>query len=166
MPASLASPSAPVPAAPVQNATPGGDIGGAGSVEASTDRAASAGTTQRTAGVVVGAVGVLGLGIGAGSAALAASNWSSAKSACNGMPVSCTTDPDSKGFKDASTATTMATVADVGFIAGGVLVGTGIVLYLAAPKRRSGEVRTSSSGLELVPVGGFGNAGMMIRGSF
>jgi hypothetical protein len=121
---------------------------------------------QRIAGVVVGAAGVVGLGLGAVFAGLAASDWSSAKAYCAGMPVSCTTRSSSMGVADENSASTMATLSTVSFIAGGVLAAGGVLVFLTAPKRPSSEGSTTARPIEFLPMGGPGGAGMAIRGSF
>ncbi len=128
--------------------------------------ASSRGRDQRVAGIVVGAVGVLGLGLGAVSGGVASSDWSSAKETCNGRPVSCTTDPNSAGFQEERSASTMAAVSTVGFIAGGVLVAGGLVVFLTAPKNSSSPAPVSARGIEIVPTGGPSGTGMILRGWF
>jgi hypothetical protein len=124
------------------------------------------GTGQRIAGVAVGALGIVGLGLGGVFGSLAASKWSNAKAACNGEPASCTTSPISIGFQDEASAKTMATISTASFIAGGVLAASGIVVFLTAPKSSSSDVPRSARGIELTPTGGPGAAGMMMIGSF
>jgi hypothetical protein len=46
-----------------------------------------------------------------------------------------------QALNDHSTATTDGIVSDVGFVAGGVLLAAGVVLFLTAP--RSGEAQTT-----------------------
>jgi hypothetical protein len=128
--------------------------------------ASSPGTGQRIAGIVLGAAGVVGLGLGAVFGGVAASDWSSAKQACAGQPASCTTSASSPGYQEEGSATTMATLSTVSFVAGGALAAGGIIVFFTAPKRPSSEAHTSASGVELVPTGGPGGAGMTIRGWF
>jgi hypothetical protein len=127
--------------------------------------ATSPASGQRIAGVAVGAVGLVGLGLGAVFAGLAASDWSSAKAYCAGMPASCTTRTSSTGVQDENSASTMATLSTVSFIAGGVLAAGGVIVFLTAPKRPSSE-GTTARRIELLPTGGPGGAAMTIRGSF
>ena len=109
-------------------------------------RAASAdpGKGQRTAGLVVGGVGVVGLVAGAIFAGVASSKWASSKGYCSTDPVTkqpsatCATGDNLKNARDAhDAASTFAAVSTVGFIAGGVLAAGGVVLYLTAPRARS-----------------------------
>jgi len=97
---------------------------------------------------------------------IAASDWSSAKAACKGQPVSCTTTPSSPGFESETSATTRATVSTASFVAGGVLAAGGVVVFVTAPKSTAGDGLVSARGVELVPTGGPGGMGMMVMGSF
>jgi hypothetical protein len=116
--------------------------------------------TQHVAGILIGATGVVGLGLGAIFAGLAASQWSTAKSECAGQPKSCTTgNSATNGFQDEQSASSKATVATVGFIAGGALVAGGLAVYLTAPKATTGN-------LELAPSAGPRGTGMLLRGTF
>lgn len=114
---------------------------------------ASSGSTQRTIGLVTGGVGVAGLAVGTVFGILASSSWSSAKKDCPGF-AGCT----SQATDERSTAITDATVSTVGFIAGGVLAATGVVLYLTAPK--SEATRVGRIGIEARP------GGLAIHGEF
>jgi hypothetical protein len=101
------------------------------------------GNTQRIIGLVTGGVGVAGLAVGTIFGILASSSWKSAQSDCPGH-----TGCGSQAMNEHSTAVTDATVSTVGFIAGGVLAATGVVLYLTAPKSGAPQV-----GLEARPNG-------------
>ena len=125
-----------------------------------------AGQGQRVAGIVVGAAGVVGLGLGAVFGIVAASDWSSAKAACSGKPVSCTTSPNSPGFQSEGSASTMATISTVGFIAGGVLAAGGLVVFLTAPRVAAAETPASARGIKLVPTAGPSGTGMTLIGWF
>jgi hypothetical protein len=164
-----AASTAPSPNAILAPTTPNGTgTSPASSAVAPTEPVAggSPGGRQRIAGIVVGAAGVVGLGLGAVFGGLAASDWSSAKAACNGKPVSCTTSSSSPGFQDEGSATTKATISTVGFIAGGALVAGGVVVFLTAPKGSSSEAPASARGVDVVPSAGPGGTGMTIRGRF
>jgi hypothetical protein len=135
---------------------------------ASADAAASAtsrGAGQRWVGITVGAVGLVGLGLGAVFGGLAASDWSQAKSYCDGKPLSCTTAPSSPGVRDKDAATTLASLSTVSFIAAGALVATGLVVFFTAPKSRPADRRAASL-LQLVPSVGPQGAGLLLRGQF
>jgi hypothetical protein len=128
--------------------------------------ATSPASGQRIAGIVVGVAGVVGLGLGAVFGGLAASDWSSAKTYCTGMPSSCTTRSSSMGVQDENSATTMATLSTVSFIAGGVLAAGGVVVFLTAPRGPSSAGSPSARRVEFVPAGGPTGAGFTIRGTF
>ncbi|MCL2448723.1 MAG: hypothetical protein FWD17_07245 [Polyangiaceae bacterium] len=122
----------------------------------------SAGRVQRTAGIVIGAVGLLGLGVGGVGWGLAASRWSKARADCNGQLVSCTY-AGTPGARAEKAANTFATVADVGFIAGGALVVGGVVAFLTAPK---GIRREPRSAVEVLPWAAPAASGLTVRGEF
>jgi hypothetical protein len=126
----------------------------------------SHGGGQRVAGIVVGAVGVVGLGLGAAFGGIAASDWSNAKAYCNGMTASCTTNPSSPGLQDEHSASTMAALSTASSIAGGVLAAAGILVIVTAPRTSSSDVPPSAQAIEFVPMGVRGGTGMMIRASF
>jgi hypothetical protein len=95
----------------------------------------SAWNGQKTAAVVVGSAGVVGLLVGTITGALAFGAWSSAQSDCGTNSSVCVNKAQANS--DKSSAVTDATVSDVGFIAGGLLLATGVVLYLTAPSHGS-----------------------------
>jgi len=144
------------PAVAAAGPTPGGS-------ELSPEGASHA-RTQRIVGVVGAAGGVVGLGLGGIFGALAASDWSSAKSACNHQPASCQTTSSSTG--EASSASSKATISTVGLIAGGALFAGGVIVYFTAPKGGSSAPSTAGRNLEVWPAAGPGGAGLLLRGSF
>ncbi|HEX8795091.1 MAG TPA: hypothetical protein VF765_29290 [Polyangiaceae bacterium] len=82
--------------------------------------------TQRTAAVASAAVGVVGLVVGVVYGIRTMSLWSSAHSECS----SATSCPNhAQAVKDHDAATGAATVSNVGFVAGGAALATGLVLY-------------------------------------
>jgi hypothetical protein len=159
--ASTVAPPEPAPGATAQTAR-----GAQVAIEVPPRPAASRGREQRTVGIAIGALGLLGLGVGAVTGGLAAAKWSDARSACNGKPRSCTTDPASPGTRDASTATTFATAADVGLIAGGVLVAGGLLVFLTAPAGRTREPRGALRAVEILPWAAPSSSGLTLRGQF
>lgn len=90
----------------------------------------NAGKTQRILGLGIAGVGVAGVAVGAVFGLLASSSWSSAQSDCP----SSTTCKQPQAGDERSSALTKATVSTVGFVAGGVLVAGGAVLFFTAPK--------------------------------
>ena len=113
--------------------------------------AAHSGSGQRTAAVVVGAVGVVGLGLGTLFGLQAKSAWSEAKSHCTAYPFGCGAD----GVGQQSSANSKATVSTVAFIAGGVALGVGAVLWLTAGSSKSDSVAL-----------GFGPGAAFVRETF
>lgn len=105
---------------------------------------ALAGVPWRTLGLVVGGIGVVGLGIGTAFGLAAASDKSRA-------------DCDERSLCEPSalaSARRNATVANVGFVTGGVLVAAGVGLVLWASKGGFlREMRTSVRGTGLVMEG-------------
>jgi hypothetical protein len=91
------------------------------------------GSTQRTLGLVIGGVGIVGLGLGAVFGIVASGKLDDAKAACGGYP---TCDPQNRTEIDAAndSAKSAALVSTIGFVAGGVALAGGIVLYVTAPK--------------------------------
>jgi hypothetical protein len=108
---------------------------------------------QRPLGVVLGIAGLAGLAVGGtfGILAIAKNNEVTDPNGSYGCTNTC---PDQGGTDATQTALTFATVSDVGFIAGGVLLATGVTLYLTAPKaketaRLSPSLSPSALGLNL-----------------
>lgn len=91
---------------------------------------ASPGSGQRTLGLATAGVGVVGLGVGAIFGLMATSSQSDADKECDASGVHCT----HAGFENNQDAHSRATVSSVGFVAGGVLVAAGAVLYFTAAK--------------------------------
>jgi hypothetical protein len=87
-------------------------------------------SSQKTIGLVVGGVGVLALGAGAFLGLQAKGKSDDADAICPGT--SCPQNAVSLN----EDARQMATFSDVAFIAGGVLVATGAILFFTAPKSR------------------------------
>lgn len=88
----------------------------------------NAGSSQRTAGLIVGGAGVLVAGIGTYFGIHASSLWSSAHTACPGDKCTRATDV-TKGQDAGSAADTASVLLGVGAVA----VIAGVVLYFTAP---------------------------------
>jgi hypothetical protein len=112
---------------------------------------AHSGSSQRTTAVVVAAVGVVGLGLGTVFGLQAGSSWSQAKSDCTNYPKGCS----SNSVSLQSSAKSKATVSTVAFIAGGVALGIGAVLWITADTGKKESVAL-----------GFGPGAAFLRGSF
>jgi len=113
--------------------------------------AAKSGSGQRTAAVVVGAVGVVGVGLGTVFGLSASSKWSDAKSGCSAYPYGCS----SEALDARSAANSKATISTVAFIAGGVALAGAAVLWF-----------TADSGKEKSVAVGVGPGSAFVRGSF
>jgi serine/threonine-protein kinase len=126
------------PAEPAESATPA-------------DASPSAGKTQRTVGLVSGGVGVVGLGVGGVFGVLAMSKNKDADCSDN----ICATK---EGQTAADDAKQLAGISNIAFIAGGVFLATGAVLYFTAP--RSSQVAQ----LQLTPT--YRGAALSFGGNF
>jgi hypothetical protein len=108
---------------------PKGPVGPVGAPEKPVEGGAS---PLRTIGFVVGGVGVAGLALGAVTGILAMGSASTVRSHCNTTTYAC----DPQGLDAARTGDVLAPLSTVGFIAGGVLVTTGLVLVLVGGKKK------------------------------
>lgn len=111
----------------------------------------SSGSGWRTAGWVLGGLGIVGLGVGTVFGIVAMGDKNSAHCDASNF---CDPGPLDSGRS-------AATGADVGFIAGGALLAGGIVVLLLAP---SGGSATGS--LHVTPLVGTGIGGASLGGSF
>src|SRR5262249_54716959 len=111
-------------------------------------------SSLRWTGVITGAVGLVGLGVGGGFGLAAMSRARSARDQCDGN--ACTSQ---QGVDAAKAAHRDATVADIGFAAGGALLLTGVALYFLGADRAAEEshahleARASRSATSLQLVG-------------
>jgi hypothetical protein len=101
-------------------------------VRESTDGEPAPGHGLRVAAVVVGSAGVAGIGVGAVFGLLSLSKHNDATKAC---PPPGTTCPTSEGAGLWNDAYSLGNVSTVAFVAGGVALATGVVLWLVAPRR-------------------------------
>lgn len=109
----------------------------------------SRGNAQRYIGVGVGAVGVVGIGVGAVFGLIANGKKSDAKPNCNADLSAC----NGTGVDQMKSAHSSATLSTIGFVAGATLVAAGVVLFVTAPK--GGEAKTV--GIGVTPNGGGAN---------
>lgn len=105
------------------------------------------GNGMKIAGLAITGVGAAGLVVGAVFGGLALGSKSSASSNCSGDLLHC----NAQGIDDLNGARTFATVSTIGFIAGGVLLASGLVLFFAAPKKEAGPTVSLSLGHAGVP---------------
>jgi carbonic anhydrase/acetyltransferase-like protein (isoleucine patch superfamily) len=94
--------------------------------------AAEPGSTQRVFAIVAAAVGVAGLATGTVFGIKASSTWNEAKAGCHPYP-HCSAAAHEQSL-DAQRSGTISTVA---FIAGGVGVAAGALLWFTAPRREA-----------------------------
>jgi hypothetical protein len=113
--------------------------------------AKSDGSSQRTIGLIVGGVGLVGVAVGAVFGLQAGSKWDEAKAECDDYPYGC----GSKGVSLADDANSAATISTIGFIAGGVLIAGGATLFLTAGS-------SNDKGVSL----GIGPGSVRVRGRF
>ena len=91
----------------------------------------SDGGTQRTVAFVIGGAGVVGLAVGSVVGLVSKSSYDHAlQTECGGNPSACS----SQGIQDGKSAHGQATASTVAFVAGGMLLGAGAVLYFTAPR--------------------------------
>jgi hypothetical protein len=101
-------------------------------IGASTDEGTQGPNGLKIAAVVTGGAGVAGIGVGAVFGALALAKHNEAVNACpSSFGRTCPTKPGADAWNDAIGLGDVSTVA---FIAGGVAVAAGVVLWLVAPK--------------------------------
>jgi hypothetical protein len=117
--------------------------------------------TQKVLGLVAGGVGVAGVAAGGVLGLLTASAISRQKTDC-ASATSCANR--AQGVSDHSTWTTDGTLSTVAFVAGGVLLAGGAVLFFTA--RPSTERSPATTGLMVVPSAGPGGAGVLLKGRF
>lgn len=139
----------PPPLSPVVGPTPAPPVAGSGG-------------GQRVLGLVVGGIGVVGLGLGAAFGLESISRWSSARSACPGLtcaPGSAATTGQ-QASNDAKSAADISTVA---FIAGGVALAAGAVIFFTAPSRTG--TREGAASLHLAPLMARDGGGVVLAGA-
>lgn len=113
-----------------------------------------AGKTQRTIGIVVGAAGIVGMGVGGFFGVRSMSKKSAADGDCtNGL---C----NENGMAERHSAITAGNLSTVFFIAGGAVTAGGLALFLTAPKDHSRTAKATLSPVAM-PSGG----GLMLKGS-
>jgi tetratricopeptide (TPR) repeat protein len=118
----------------------------------------SPGSGMRTAGIIVGAVGVAGVGASLLLGLAAKNKNDDANAVCNGAGCS-----SQNGVDLAKTAGNFATGSTIAFIAGLALFGSGIVLYAASP---SGASAPPTTGIFLSPRVDLTGAGLALHGAF
>jgi hypothetical protein len=116
----------------------------------------SDGHALRTAGIVVGAVGIAGVGASLVLGAMAKSKNDDANAVCNGA--ACSSD---RGVTLANQAGSLATASTATFIAGLALVGGGVAMFVLAPRSPGPVAQWSVS-----PTVATSGAGLRLAGTF
>jgi len=120
---------------------------------------ASPSSGRKTLGLVLGGAGVVGLGVGAVTGLMTFSAWGNAKNACGqSFPRSC--NDSLQASNDRSTAVTTGTASTVAFVAGGLALGAGAVVFFTAPPEGSRSAVTVSFVPRFDSIGG----GLQVRG--
>ncbi len=106
---------------------------------------ASDGSLQRMLGIAVGGLGVASVAVGVGFGLAANANHDEATKACP-QPALCS----SREIVDqGNSARDQAVIANVAFVASGVLVASGVVFYLSAPRGNTVTVAASGAGARI-----------------
>lgn len=106
----------------------------------------------RTAGWVVGGVGVIGLGLGTVFAVQAMGRNKASKDDCNGDICG------PQGFSDRLDAISSGNRATIGFVAGGILAAGGLAMVLI------GSGKSSGPSLQASPAVGYDSVGLVLKG--
>ncbi len=114
---------------------------------------------QKTLGLVVGGAGVVGLAVGSVFGLKTSSTWKDAQSHCT-SDLTC----DQDGVDLATQAKSSGNISTIAFVAGGVLVVGGVVLFLTAPsgERKVGVTAPPRPSIKL----GFGLGSLVVGGKF
>lgn len=121
---------------------------------------AQRGSTQRTAGYIVGGVGLAGLVVGGIFGYLTIQDKQRQTDNCSSKTQCSDYDEAVAAHEDAKTRGTVATVA---FVAGAAAIAGGLVLVLTAPRTPS---NTASRSLTLHPMAGPGGARLTMTAAF
>ncbi len=153
---------------PAAGAPGGGATSPAPAVGASADQGAGGKSSQKWIGVGVAAAGVAGLAVGGVFGVLTGSAISQQKSDCASAS-SCSNY--AAASSDHSTWTRDGTISTIAFVAGGVLLAGGALLFFTAPS--SSETPAAATARSLpgpslaaTPLVGSGTAGVLLQGRF
>ncbi len=105
-----------------------GQVSGSGSGDPGQGASGSSGSSRKTAGYIVGGIGVVGIGIGALTGLVAISDKNKLEKACTNGKCPPTQQSAVNSYN------TMGTLSTVGFVVGGLALAGGIVLIVTAPK--------------------------------
>jgi hypothetical protein len=151
------APQAPVVPAPQPVARP------AAPADTDAEPEASSWSGQRTVGLLLGGVGLVGVAVGSVFGIQTLSKISEARN-----PHGCTDDDpprcDAEGVKLHKDANTTANISNVAFAVGGAALASGVVVFLTAPSSKAAPPLALQ--VRLGPAAGVGTAGLSLRGSF
>jgi hypothetical protein len=119
-------------------------------------------STQKTVGIAVGGVGVVGLVVGTVFGLKAKSKQHDSEAYCHGDNNTLCSQP---GLDLLDQGHCAATISNVSFALGGAALIGGAVLFLTAPSSGGAAPATGSS-VRVQPEVGMGNAGLVLRGKF
>ena len=123
---------------------------------ATPEQPASSWSGQKTAALIVGGVGLVGIGVGSAFGLIAKSKNDQALQNCR-----TSTLCSQQGLNLTDDAKSAATVSTIAFVAGGVALAGGIVLWLLAPSSSR-----STTGLRFEPLVGTSLGGGALSGSW
>lgn len=126
--------------------------------------APSSWNTQKTLALVSGGVGVVGVGLGVVFGLYASSAHSKEQTDCASAGA-CTNPP--QATEDYNTAKSNALGSTISFIAGGVFLAGGVVLWVTAPKPKEAPTNAlhDTPEIGIAPLLTPGGGGLMLRGS-
>jgi serine/threonine-protein kinase len=115
------------------------------------------GKTRRFVGLGLGALGVVGVGVGSVFGIIAKQRLDASNAVqCNASTDRCY----APGFPMRKSAEQAATASDVAFVVGGVFLAAGAVVYFTAPKA------PSAMGIVVAPAPTVGGGGAVLRATF
>jgi hypothetical protein len=116
-----------------------------GAPEGRADARPADGSSLRAVGFAIGAVGLVGLGVGAITGLSAISSNNRSKQACPTDGVCA----DESARSDNDDARSSATISTIAFVAGGALVAGGVALVVFAPSSSSSPAKTTGASARL-----------------
>jgi len=116
---------------------------------------------RRTAGVVIGGVGIASVIAGAIAGGLAMKKGSDSKASCAPDLTWCYPD----GYALQNDGRTLANVSNATLAIGGAAVVAGVVLFLTAP-RGGAQPKANAAWMSLGPTAGAGEGGVVLLGGF
>ena len=120
-------------------------------------------STQRTVGLVVGGVGVVGAVVGTIFGVRSFGKSSDSEAHCTtGMPDLC----DDTGLELRSDARELANVSTVAFALGGAAVVAGVVLFVTAPSEDASALGSVRFGVRVGAIAGPNTGGILLHGGW